>query len=98
LYLIDNSFRIALTSYETYRHDMDAMMITTFDDLFERWGRPRHLSTDLGVTPQHLRMMRVRRSIPVRFWPRLVAGAARRGIAGLDYELLVRLHVPEGLR
>jgi hypothetical protein len=97
LYLIDNSFRIALTDYETYRHDMDAM-ITTFDDLFERWGRQRHLSADLGVTPQHLRMMRVRRSIPVRFWPRLVAGAARRGIAGLDYELLVRLHVPEGLR
>jgi len=72
--------------------------ITTFDDLFECWSRQCHLSADFGVTPQHLRMMRVRRSIPVRFWPRLVAAAARRGIAGLDYELLVRLHVQERLR
>ena len=69
--------------------------ITSFDDLFTRWPKLRHLSADLGVSPRHLRMMRVRRSIPVRFWPRLVAAAARRGIAGLDYALLVRLHVPE---
>ncbi|MGK9169095.1 hypothetical protein KXR53_22450 [Inquilinus limosus] len=69
--------------------------ITSFDDLFTRWPRLGQLSADLGVTPQHLRMMRVRRSIPVRFWPRLVAAAARRGIAGLDYALLVRLHVRE---
>lgn len=69
--------------------------ITSFDDLFTRWPRQGHLSADLGVSPQHLRMMRVRGSIPVRFWPRMVAAAARRGIAGLDYELLVRLHVPD---
>ena len=70
-------------------------IIATFDDLFTRWPRQGHLSADLGVSPQHLRMMRVRGSIPVRFWPRMVAAAARRGIAGLDYALLVRLHVPE---
>jgi len=69
--------------------------IATFDDLFTRWPRQGHLSADLGVSPQHLRMMRLRGSIPVRFWPRMVAAAARRGIAGLDYELLVRLHLPE---
>lgn len=67
----------------------------SFDELFTRWPRQGHLSADLGVSPQHLRMMRVRRSIPVRFWPRLVAAADRRGIAGLDYALLVRLHVPD---
>ena len=69
-------------------------MITSFDDLFTRWPRQGHLSADLGVSPQHLRMMRVRRSVPVRFWPRFVDAAARRGIAGIDYDLLVRLHVP----
>lgn len=67
----------------------------SFDALVALWGRPRHLAADLGVSPRHLGMMRSRRSIPVRFWPRLVAGAARRGIAGLNYEALVRLHVPE---
>ncbi|WP_342239136.1 hypothetical protein [Inquilinus sp. OTU3971] len=66
-----------------------------FDDLFTRWPRQGHLSTDLGVSPQHLRMMRVRRSVPVRFWPRFVAAAARRGIFGVDYDLLVRLHAEE---
>jgi hypothetical protein len=70
--------------------------ITSFDDLFTRWPRQGHLSTDLGVSPSHLRMMRVRRSVPVRFWPRFVAAASRRGIAGVDYDLLVRLHIPEG--
>ena len=73
-------------------------IIATFDDLFTRWPRLGYLSADLGVSPQHLRMMRVRRSIPVRFWPRLVTAAASRGIAGLDYELLVRLHIPGGQR
>ncbi len=70
--------------------------ITSFDDLFTRWPRQGHLSADLGVSPQHLRMMRVRRSVPVRFWPRFVAAASRRGIAGVDYDLLVRLHIREG--
>jgi hypothetical protein len=69
--------------------------ITSFDDLFTRWPRQGHLSTDLGVSPQHLRMMRVRRSVPVRFWPRFVAAASRRGIAGVDYDLLVWLHIRE---
>ena len=70
--------------------------ITSLDDLFTRWPRQGHLSADLGVSPQHLRMMRVRRSVPVRFWPRFVAAAAQRGIAGVDYDLLVRLHIPGG--
>lgn len=69
--------------------------ITDFDALFDCWERPARLAADLGISPQHLRMIRVRRSIPVRFWPGLIAGAKRRGIAGLSYDLLVRLHVPD---
>ncbi|MDR6290093.1 hypothetical protein E9232_002614 [Inquilinus ginsengisoli] len=94
MYRTDNSFRIALRDYETYRQPMDTP-ITDFDALFDRWERPARLAADLGISPQHLRMIRVRRSIPVRFWPRLIASAKRRGIAGLSYDLLVRLHVPD---
>jgi hypothetical protein len=72
--------------------------INSFDDLFDRWDRQSHLAADIGVSAQHLRMMRVRGSIPVRFWPRLLAGAQRRGIQGFNYEVLVRLHVPKNLR
>jgi hypothetical protein len=69
--------------------------ITDFDDLFDRWERPARLAADLGISRQNLRMMRTRRSIPVRFWPGLIASARRRGIGGLSYDLLVRLHVPD---
>src|SRR5271155_1589803 len=94
---MENTFRIDLRRYETYRHGMDSS-IDSFDDLFDRWDRQSHLAADLGVSPQHLRMMRVRRSIPVRFWPRLLAAGQRRAVQGLSYELLVHLHVPENSR
>ncbi|HMG49545.1 MAG TPA: hypothetical protein VK597_03055 [Inquilinus sp.] len=69
--------------------------ISDFDELFDCWERPSCLATDLGISRQHLWMIRTRRSIPLRFWPRLISSAERRGIGGLSYDLLVRLHVPD---
>jgi hypothetical protein len=89
---MENTFCIDCQDYETYRQGMDSS-IDSFDDLFDRWDRQSHLAADLGVSPQHLRMMRVRRSIPIRLWPRLLAAGQRRAVQGLSYELLVQLHV-----
>jgi hypothetical protein len=71
--------------------------IGTLADLFDRWDRHRHLAADLGVSSQHLWTIRQRGSLPLRYWRHLVDAAARRGIEGVDYELLVRLHVPAGM-
>jgi hypothetical protein len=62
-------------------------------EFIDNWGTPTELAVDLGISTQHLRMMRLRGSIPVRFWPRLVAASYRRSMDGISYEVLVALHI-----
>lgn len=62
--------------------------------LIESLGRPADIATAIGVRVGHVRLMKHRRSIPLRFWPRLVRFAAQQGREDVTYEALVMLHVP----
>ncbi|RAI33736.1 hypothetical protein [Rhodoplanes serenus] len=64
----------------------------TIDDLFDTLGGPAEIGRVIGKSTEHAAAMKRRGSIPVGYWPALVAEAERRGIGSLDYEALVRMH------
>ena len=62
--------------------------------LISRWGEKpvATFARDIGVTVEHASAFNRRRSIPVRYWPRVVAAAVERGIDGVTYDYLVSIH------
>lgn len=72
---------------------MRASDMVTLDDVFEEFGGPAEVGRAIGKSTEHAASMRRRGSIPVEYWPALLAQARGRGIRGLTYELLVRIHV-----
>lgn len=74
---------------------MYSALMDTVNDVFREFGGPTALGRAIGVNPSTASEMRRRRSIPVDYWPRLVAAAHERGIDGLDYKTLVEMHAPE---
>ncbi len=62
------------------------------EDIFAGFEQTRSFAQALGVKPSTAYMMRRRQAIPLKYWPKLVRIARRRGI-DLDYDLLVNLHV-----
>lgn len=70
------------------------------DQIFEKFGGPTALGRLIGVKPSAASEMRRRASIPVDYWPRLVASAKKQRI-DLNYAKLVSIHahksrVPSG--
>lgn len=65
----------------------------TVRDIIEKWPSAAEMARDLGLRrPGHGAMMKMRGSIPIQHWPRLVDVAAGRGIEGVTYEALVVAH------
>jgi len=65
----------------------------TVTDIFTLWPSVSDLARDLGLKREsHGTLMKHRGSIPVGYWPRLLDAAARRGIQGLSYDVLVAAH------
>lgn len=61
--------------------------------IIDAWPSIRKLAEDVGATDNHIRAMRRRESIPVKFWPSLLKSAPNHGI-DLSYESLVLAHAP----
>ncbi len=61
-------------------------------ELFEKFGGPTKVAQILGVGFTTASEMKRRGSIPVRYWPMLVDACRDRGIKGVTYETLVKLH------
>lgn len=61
------------------------------EDIFAGFEQTRSFAQALGVKPSTAYMMKRRQVIPVRYWPKLVKIARRRGI-NIDYNTLVELH------
>lgn len=59
-------------------------MIATWDDVFAAFDGPTALGKAIGVSRQHAAVMRLRGSIPVSYWPQLVAS----GVPGLTFDAL----------
>lgn len=60
-------------------------------DIISAWPSMAAFSADIGVKPKHAYQMKFRNSVPVAYWPRLVAAAGARGIS-IRYEDLVSAH------
>ena len=64
----------------------------SFSDIIDALGGPTAAMQALGApSPQAVWNMKARNSIPARYWPRLVAAMAERGIVGVTHEGLARL-------
>lgn len=68
----------------------------TIGDLIDLFGGNAKFAAIIGKGPSTASEMRRRGSIPVAYWPTIVAEAASRGITGINHDLLVRLHVQKG--
>lgn len=64
--------------------------------LFDEIGGPGKVAELLSVKPSAASEMKRRKSIPVRYWPRLVDVCRDLGIRGVNYDVLVDLHQKEG--
>ncbi|RAI42800.1 hypothetical protein [Rhodoplanes roseus] len=65
----------------------------TLDSLFISLGGPAEVGRIIGKSTEHAASMRRRGSIPVEYWPALVAAAEEKQIVDLTYEALVAMHV-----
>lgn len=61
------------------------------DSIIEAFQGVSSLGEAIGASPQTVTNMRSRKSIPAKYWLRLVEEAGRRGIAGITYEALARM-------
>ncbi|WP_428029779.1 hypothetical protein [Ancylobacter sp.] len=64
-------------------------------DIIALWPSIGAFAADIDVTAKHASQMKFRNSVPVTYWPRMVAAAAGRGIE-LSYEGLVGAHAQPG--
>ena len=66
---------------------------TSFRDVIARWPGTRAFARDSACTATLVRQWRHRDFVPAHYWPRIVEGARRRGIALIDTDLLAALAV-----
>lgn len=65
----------------------------TVRDIIEKWPSAADMARDIGLRrPGHGAMMKMRGSIPIQHWPRLVEAAAERGIQDVTFETLTLAH------
>ena len=69
----------------------DPVPPASFRDVIARWPATRSFARDAGCSPTLVRQWRHRDFVPAHYWPRIVEGAARRGIALIDLKLLAEL-------
>lgn len=87
---------IAFFRYLMYRSCMlkassEPVPLVGFRDVIARWPTTRAFAKDAGCTPTLVRQWRHRDFVPAHYWPRIVAGAAKRGIPLVDAGLLAEL-------
>lgn len=64
-------------------------------DLIALWGSRKTLAGDLGVDVERVHKWALRDNIPPAFDVRIVAAAARRGLAGVDFETMAHLRAQD---
>jgi hypothetical protein len=60
--------------------------------IFETLGGPTRVARILDVGFSTASEMKRRGSIPVKYWPQLVAACESQGIEGINYQRLVEIH------
>ncbi|WP_119301329.1 hypothetical protein [Dongia deserti] len=69
----------------------DPIQLTGFRELIARWPTTRAFARDAGCSPTLVRQWRHRDFVPAHYWPRIVNGAAKRGIPLINASLLAEL-------
>jgi hypothetical protein len=64
---------------------------TSFREVIARWPATRSFARDAGCSQTLVRQWRHRDFVPAPYWQRIVEGAARRGIALVDINLMAGL-------
>lgn len=64
----------------------------SFTGIIDLWPNAQELAADLGTTDIHVRTMRQRGVVPPEHWPALIAGARKRGYAGITSTGLMFLY------
>ncbi len=64
----------------------------TLAAIFSAFGGASKVGRAIGVSTEHAASMKRRNSIPVGYWPALVAAAQERQITDITYESLTHLH------
>lgn len=63
------------------------------NSLFDELGGPLGIEAATGISANHLRQMKLRQSIPLKYWPALLDMAENAGKELSEADLL-RMHVP----
>ncbi|GGF56510.1 hypothetical protein GCM10007301_15220 [Azorhizobium oxalatiphilum] len=63
-------------------------------DLMALWPSLSAFAADTAAGYEAVRQWFKRQSIPVRYWPAVIEGAAQREIGGVTSDLLMKLHAP----
>ena len=66
--------------------------MTSVSSIFQNLGGPTKVARILDVGFSTASEMRRRGSIPVKYWPKLVAACEAEGVDGITYERLVEMH------
>ncbi len=67
------------------------LTLVTFEDVIRAWPSLSDLAAGVGQPYGVVKQWRMRNSIPSRHWNALLADAERRGITGINRELLTDL-------
>lgn len=67
--------------------------MNTLDEVFEALGGVAEVGRVIGKRTEHASVLKRRGSMPVRYWPSLIAAAGERGVP-LTYDQLVAIHSP----
>lgn len=67
--------------------------MSDLSDLFEMLGGPVSIEKETGISANHIRQMKLRSSVPVKYWPAFMELASKLGKPLTEADLL-RLHVP----
>lgn len=66
--------------------------MNTVEDVFTKFEKTSAFADALGLKLSAASEMRRRKSIPVRYWPRLAEVARERGFDEITYDTLVAMH------
>lgn len=68
--------------------------MNTVEDVFLKFEKTSSFADALGLKLSAASEMRRRKSIPVRYWPKLVDAARQRGFKEITNDSLVAIHAP----
>ncbi len=67
----------------------------TIPELIDAFGGSTSFSKIIDKIPSTASEMKRTRSIRVRYWPKVIAAAAKRGIRGVSSETLMQMHLED---